>query len=463
MLELIARFAETWVVALTCSTGALSAGCNHVAEMADPVVSAPGGGRAGGVRPQPAPQEANAEAPRPQLGAVAPAAGGVLGLTQDEIARVNAAPSGSRLAKLRGLVLKAARLADPVLKIEPGRHLIDRKMNRDVPAALALDLGFLIQWNETVDALGLAYVLTGDTKYAKRVDEHLQPWAAYSPPHGGGLTAGGEPSIYHRNFFGCLRAAEHCFTALSPVGRQAAVKLALTISDRLEDWWSKTPWERGNHAAATAQTGLCAGLLLTRAAAIDPALITPEAARARVEKFLNAGASLAPATLVGGEQRVTGLLGFGPQALIGVMTQENSALYQARWSTPVSMLGTTMDFIYKPADQRFSYHALAAHHLLTSYWATVRSGLDRGTLSRATETRGAIGLMLEFSRPYLELGQSLPTAKGKAPVPSKDGRTREIVAMAARLFPEKAWLESGRLRGEPVSFAEIYAEVANFQ
>jgi hypothetical protein len=415
------------------------------------------------VPPVVAPSTVDPEAPRARLGSNLLAPGTVIGLTPDEIAAIKAAAPGSRLAKLRDMVAAAARLGDPVLKIEPGKHLIDRKSNQDVPANQALDLGFLIQWNELMDALGLAYVVTGDAKYAQRVDAHLQPWANYSPPMGVGLTQGGEPSIYHRNFFGCLRAAEHCLAALSSGGRRAAVKLATTIQDRMEDWWAKTPWERGNHAAATAQTGLLCGLLLQRAAALDPALITPADAAARLERWLNAGAALAAETLVGGEKRVAGLIGFGKQAQVGILTPEMFQIYAARWGATQSQVGASMDFLYKPKDSRFSYHALTCHHVLTSYWAVVRNGLDRGTLAKATETRQAIGLLLEFGRPYFEAGRLLPGASGKVPVPTKDAKTREIVAMAARLFPEKAWLESCRRKGEPVHFTEIYAEVATFQ
>ncbi len=462
LMDRISRLTIAWAIAFSLGTAAIAGGCNPVADLVAPGGGG-GGGGGGGVPPPSAPTTVNQKAPRAKLGGDLLAPGTVIGLTPDEIAAVKAAAPGSRLAKLRDMVAAAARLGDPVLKIEPGKHLIDRKSNQDVPASQALDLGFLIQWNELMDALGLAYALTGDAKYAQRVDAHLLPWANYSPPLGAGLTPGGEPGIYHRNFFGCLRAAEHCLPALTIGGRQAAVKLAITLQDRMEDWWARTPWERGNHAAATAQTGLLCGLLLQRAAALDPALIAPATAAARLEKWLNAGDALAPETLVGGEKRVAGLIGFGKQAQVGILTPAMFQIYAARWGATQSQLGASMDFLYKPKETRFSYHALLCHHVLTSYWAVVRNGLDRGALAKAAETRAAIGLLLEFGRPYFEAGKLLPSAGGKVPLPTRDARTREIVAMAARLFPEKAWLESCRRKGDPVHFSELYAEVASFQ
>jgi hypothetical protein len=434
----------------------MAAGCAHALARPDPMAP-PQAGNGN------APPPVNPEAPRPRLGAGVPAPGVLLGLSPEEIARVKAAPADSELGRLRALVQHAARLADPVLTIEPGKHLIDTKMNKDVPANLAMDLGFLIDWNELMDALGLAYAITGDPKYAARVDDHLRPWIDYSPPMGVGLTKGGEPGIYHRNFYGCLRAADHCLEKLTPEGRSAAVHLAVTIQDRLEDWWSKTAWERGNHAAATAQTGICAGILLMRAAALDPTLISPAEAKARLDKFLDAGGTIAPAALVGGQNRQPGLVGFGPQACVGVLTPESLPLYEERWNAGVAMLGATMDFLYKPPNSRFGYHALVAHHMLTGYWSLVRSGLDRSDLAKASEARAAIGLLLEFSRPYLQDGQMLAGAKGQPPVPVTDRMTRQVIAMAARLFPEKTWLENCRRRGQPVGFAEIYTEVALFQ
>ncbi len=457
--------------ALLLASVALAPGCNQVAKIGR---SGSSGGSSIG-RPEPS-ADANVggsggatdddtrpTAPQPQLGAGVPAPGYLLGLSREEAAAVKSAPAGGRLAKLRELVLQEAQRETALLRSEPGRHLIDRRMNKDVPAAQALDLGFLIEWNERVDALGLAYAITGDAKYAQRVDAQLLPWANYSPPSGEGLTKGGEPGIYHRNFFGVFRAAEQCWPALSPAGRAAAVKLAIAVQERMEDWWKRTPWERGNHAAATAQTGIYAGILLVRAAADDAKRIAPADAAARLDKYLNAGANLPQQALVGGEKRQPGLLGFGPQALIGVLTEQNAPCYRSRDYATDGMLGASIDFFYKPPDRRFGYHALLTHHLLTSYWAVVRSGLDRKVLAQASEVRRAIGQLLEFTRPYLERGEVLATAKGKATDPRSDARTREIVAMAARLFPEKAWLEQCRLRGEPVHFTELYAEAARFE
>jgi len=432
----------------------MAAGCSHALARPDPMAPQAGGD---------APPPVNPEAPRPRLGNGVPAPGLLLGLSPDEIARVKAAPTSSDLGRLRAMVSYAARLTDPVLTIDPGKHLIDSRMNKDVPANLALDLGFLIEWNELMDALGLAYVITGDPKYAARVDDHLRPWIDYSPPMGVGLTKGGEPGIYHRNFYGCLRAADHCLEALTPDGRRAAVHLAVTIQDRLEDWWSRTAWERGNHAAATAQTGIYAGILLVRAATLDPTLISVAEARTRLDKFLDAGGAIAPAALVGGQNRLPGLVGFGPQTCVGILTPESLHLYEERWNADVSSLGATMDFLYKAPNNRFGYHALVAHHVMTAYWALVRNDLDRSDLAKAHEAREAIGLLLEFSRPYLQDGQMLPGAKGQPPVPVTDRMTRQVVAMAARLFPEKTWLENCRRRGPPVGFAEIYTEVALFQ
>ncbi|MBL8842045.1 MAG: hypothetical protein JNL90_11030 [Planctomycetes bacterium] len=456
---------------LVACVAALFSGCNQVAKAARSSTGSStgsgsgsgGSGSGGGSGATAIAEETRAAAPRPQLGAGVPAPGYLLGLSPEEAAAVKRAPAGSRLAKLRELVLQEAQQETAPLAIEPGRHLVDRRMNKDVPAAQSLDLGFLIEWNERLDAQGLAYAITGDAKYAQRVDAELLPWANYSPPNGEGLTKGGEPGIYHRNFFGAFRAAEQCWPALSPAGRAAAVKLAITVQDRMEDWWKRTPWERGNHAAATAQTGIYAAILLVRAAADDAKRIAPADAAARLEKYLNAGANLPQQSLVGGEKRQPGLLGFGPQALIGVLTEQNAACYRSRDYATDGMLGASIDFFYKPPDRRFGYHALLTHHLLTAYWAVVRSGLDQKALSQASEVRRAIGQLLEFTRPYLERGEVLVTAKGKATDPARDARTREIVAMAARLFPEKAWLEKCRLRGEPVRFTELYAEAAKFQ
>ncbi len=462
VIDRAARGVTSFSLAFFLSCTTLAGGCSHAADLFDPAPPRGGGGGGGGAAPV-GYDATLPNAPLPKLGAGVPAPGYLVGLSPDEAKALKDAPVGSRLAKLRDRALAAAKLTDAPLVILPGRHLTDRRMSSDVPANLALDLGFLIQWNELVDALGLAYAITGDAKYAKRVDDHLRPWLNFSPPNGQGLTQGGEPSVYHRNFFGVFRAAEQCWSGLTPTGKQAAVKLAITIQDRLEDWWMRTPWERGNHAAATAQTGIYAGIVLVRAGNSDPSLISPAAAQARLDKFINAGANMASSSLIGGKQRQMGLLGFGPQARVGILTTANTALYQSQGYATSNMLGASMDFFYKPADKRFGYHALLTHHLLTSYWALVRSGLDKSTLTQTAEARLAIGDLLEFTRPYLERGELLVTAKGKAPAPATDGRTREIVAMAARLFPEKRWLETCRLRGEPVNFAEVYAEVATFQ
>ncbi len=401
--------------------------------------------------------------PIPLLGPGVPPPGLLVGLSPDEVARVQMAPTGSRLANMRDLAANHARLKDPILEIDPGRHLIDRTMNTAVPANLALDLGFLISWNELIDALGLAYVVTGDPRYAARVDEHLRPWAQYSPPMGVGLEEGGEPSIYHREFIGAFRAIEHCWPALTPTGKAAAVHLATTIQDRTGDWWKHTPWTRGNHAAATAQTGIYAGIILVRAAVTDPALITLDEADRRLNHFLDSGHDIPQVAMVGGAERAVGLVGFGVQARIGILTPANLAIWQTRGDVSPDFFGASIDYFYKPPEQRFGYHALVTHHLLTSYWALVRCGIDQKRVANSDEVRAALGSLLDFTRPYLELGRPLQGAKSRPPDPATDGGTREVIGMAARLFPEKAWLQALLPRGEPTSFAEIYSEAAAFR
>jgi len=440
-------------------------------------VAACGSARGGGKRSQPPPGDVDVsaaaaaqvdpQAPKPVLGATTTAAAGdppcVLGLSADEAKRVNAAPAGSRLSKLKALAIRAAKLDLQPLTVQPNRHLVNRKMSEKVPGDQALDLGFLIEWNETMDALGVAYALTNDARYSAAVSQQLLPWMQYSPPNGEGGEKGGEPSVYHRNFVGTFRAIDHCWSALTPQAKQAAVHLATTIADRLDDWWTHTPWERGNHAAATAQTGIYASLVLLHAATADPKLASADDAKRRLDRFLNAGEDLPQDCLLGGDKRQPGLIGFGPQVLIGIETPQNFAVYRQREKNAPQSFGASMDFFYKPPNRRFDYHALLTHHMLTSYWAIVRNGCDRATLHHPKEVREAIGMLLDFTRPYLERGELLAGAKGDAPDPKTSAPTREVIGMAARLFPEKKWLEPLRQRGDPVEFTEIYSEVAQFQ
>ena len=419
----------------------------------------PGSGSGTSVPPPPS---TSPRAPKPDLGLGVPAPGVLLGLSPDEIQRVLTAAPGSPLEKMRTLAANRARLGDPTLTIVPGRHLIDRRFNKAVPKNQALNLGFLADWNQLVDALGLAYAVTGNVAYAMRVDDHLRPWANYRPPMGVGGAAGGEPSIYHREFVGAFRAAEHCWLALSPAGRAAAVHLAKTIETRSDDWWSLTPWIRGNHAAASAQTGLCAAILLVRAAQTDPALISPADADARLLRFTSAGRALPQQTLVGGPLRAPGLLGFTAAVEIGLLSEANRAIWQGRGLPAGIPLGATLDLVDHASDERMAYHGLTTHHLLTSYWALVRSGITFGSTGVEAQQRASIGALLECSRPYLEGGQHLPGTTDKVPNPVTDPRTREVIALAARLFPEKAWLTALAARGTPTSYAELYAEVAVF-
>ncbi len=296
-----------------------------------------------------------------------------------------------------------------------------------------------------------------------RVDDHLRPWANDRPPMGGGGEAGGEPSIYHREFVGAFRAAEHCWLALTPTGRAAAVHLAKTIEERMADWWSLTPWIRGNHAAATAQTGLCAAILLVRAEQTDPTLIAPADADARLRRYVSAGIALPQMTLVGGPARDSGLLGFTAQVDIGVLSEDNLPIWQSRGLGRGMPLGATLDLVDHAPDERMAYHGFTTHHMLTSYWVLVRSGISFGPVGAEAEQRASLGALLECSRPYLDGGNLLPGATGSVPDPVTDPGTREVIALGARLFPEKAWLAALAARGTPTSYAELYAEVAAFR
>ncbi len=401
--------------------------------------------------------------PRPDLGSGVPAPGVLLGLSPAELARLQPAPPGSRLDQMAQLAASRARLGDPTLVITAGRHLIDRRFNKAVPPHLALDLGFLADWNALVDALGLAYVATGNLAYAQRVDDHLRPWAKDHPPMGSGFEVGGEPGIYHREFVGAFRAAEHCWPVLSNAARSAVVHLARTIQERTIDWWSYTPWMRGNHAAATAQTGLAAAITLIRISRSDPSLIAPATADALLHRVLVAGATLPPIALLGGPGRTTGVVGYAPQLAIGVLTELNRPTWQLRGLPPFVPTGVTLDLVDRPPLQRLTYHALTTHHLLTSWWMIVRSGVVPGGPAEEQELHAALGELLEFSRPYLEQGLPLLGSRGTPPNPVVDPRTRELIAMAAPLFPEKAWLAALPARGVPTSYAELYAEVARFR
>ncbi|MBM4015927.1 MAG: hypothetical protein FJ293_13310 [Planctomycetes bacterium] len=442
----------------------LLAGCVGLAFAAIAVGQTPDspGGGTGATHgtPQPPPPHA---APLPDLGGGVPPPGVVLGLTPDELLRLVIEPNGTPLAAMRSLAEGHARLGDPVLTILPGRHLIDRRFNRAVPPGQALDLGFLGDWNDLVEALSLAWLATGNVAYALRVDDHLRPWQNYRPPMGSGDSVGGEPSIYHREFRGALRAAEHCWPVLSPAAKSAAVHLARVFQDRVLDWWSRTSWVRANHAAATAQSGLHAALFLLRVAHADPTLIPVAEAERRLRRFLDDGRALNPATLVGGSGQGTGLVGLLPQVAVAIRSPDNAATWLARGWPDGLAWGTTIDLIDHPADSRMAYHALTAYHTISSYWSLVRSGIDLGHPSRAAALRRSLGDLIEASRPYLESGLLLAQATGPVPDPTVDPLARELVAMAAALFPEKAWLAPLPARGSPTVFGELYVAVARWR
>ena len=425
----------------------------------------PGGAAGGGngTTHGPLPPPPPLAAPLPDLGAGVPAPGVVLGVTPDELMRLVTEPNGTPLAAMRDLAAKHARLGDPTLTIRPGRHLIDRRFNKSVPPSQALDLGFLGDWNELVEALSLAWLATGNVAYALRVDDHLRPWLSYRPPMGTGGAAGGEPSIYHREFLGVLRAAEHCWPALSPTGQAAAVHLARVFQDRVDDWWSRTSWVRANHAAATTQTGLHAALFLLRVAHADPTLMSVAEAERRLQRFLDDGRSLNPATLVGGSAQGPGLVGLLPQVAVAIHGPDNAAIWRGRGWPDGLVWGTTIDLIDNPPRSRMAYHALTAHHTVCAYWSLLRSGVDLGVPTRTAALRRSISDLVEVSRPYLESGLPLADATGSVPDPTIDPLARELVAMAAALFPEKAWLAPLPARGTPTSYGELYVAVARWR
>lgn len=386
-----------------------------------------------------------------------------LGLTDAEIQRVLQAPPYSSLWRMRVQLEQRARLDYPTADAEPGKHLTTwEKIARGfVDPQEGMPLGFLMEWNEKVDALGLQYRFTGDLRYADRVGDHVLAWACFSPPFGLGKEEGGEPGVMHRNFYGMLRGVYNAWPALRPNVRAAAVDFCRTLQDRLEDWWEHTDWVRGNHAAAANQTGVYAGLVLLQAARTDPWLISEREAWKRLRRFVVRGLDFPEESAVLRSPPLPGLVGFERQVLAGVLNDGNRPVYVQRYPEAATCPeGETLDFLYKPSDQRMEYHLLVMHHILLTWWVLERNGLTGYLVEDPAAVRSQLDRMLEFTRPYFETGSILPGATGDAPDPTQDRRTREILSMAAKIFPDKTWIQPVLDAGRPC-FSEMYSAAAD--
>lgn len=382
-----------------------------------------------------------------------------LGLLPAEIARANAAAPESRLGRLRAMVFEAARVDLPVLQIKPNAHLAsDDLSSGEVPAGQAMQFQFLQGYHETLDALGLAYALSGEEKYARAVGRHVLAWKPYSPPMGKGMEAGAEPSVLHRNFFGMMRALWNCWPALRPDERAVAVKLCLTIQDRLLDWWVRTPWLRGNHAAATNETGVHCAWVLALAASTDPSLITTAEAERRLALFLTASADVPDAAVITGEPRVGGHVGFERQLLLGVYQPALRPLYAQRFDKDLLVEGVSLDFLYKPADKKVEYHHILMHHLLTTWFVLDRNGGAARALPRAAEARAQLARLAEWSRPMWEAAQLPKGAKGRLGDAAKWWLGREVMLGAERACPEMTWIRAVLDRAPPQRAAEFWYE-----
>lgn len=384
-----------------------------------------------------------------------------LGLTADEVAAINSAAPGSRLAELRDMVLQRASV-DPVqLEVLPGRHLVTVDMVGEyVPPEQAMTYGFLQEYNDRLDALGLAYALTGDASYAERVASRLAAWADYSPPMGLGDLEGAQPGIMHRQFYGLFRAVAHVWPALSAEDRATAVHLACKVQDRLSDWWKLTGWVRGNHASAANQTGVYAGFVLRLAAGTNPELIAPAAADGRLYRFVAAGRALPAGAAILRSPMRNGLLGFVPQARHGIVSATNRSIYLQRYQPEFATLGASLDFLYKNPAQRMEYHMITLRQTLLTLWILERNADHYGVPGVPLKVRAQIASLVEYTRPYFETGDPLPGAEGAAPPPSTDFMSRQCLGMAAVLFPEKAWIRPILDAGAPAIFDEIYFEAA---
>lgn len=384
-----------------------------------------------------------------------------LTLTADEIAVINAAAPGSRLAELRDMVLQRASV-DPVqLEILPGRHLVTVDMVGEyVPATEAMTYGFLQEYNDRLDALGLAYALTGDASYADRVASRLAAWSEYSPPMGYGDLEGAQPSIMHRQFYGLFRAVAHVWPALHAEDRATAVHLACKVQDRLSDWWKLTGWVRGNHASAANQTGVYAGFVLRLAAGTNPELIDPAAADGRLYRFVAAGRALPAGAAILRSPMRNGLLGFVPQTRHGIVSAANRSIYLQRYQPAYTTLGASLDFLYKSPAQRMEYHMITLRQTLLTLWVLERNAESFGVPGVPLKVRAQIASLVEYTRPYFETGDPLPGAEGGAPPPSTDYMSRQCLGMAAVLFPEKAWIQPVLDAGAPAIFDEIYFAAA---
>ena len=378
-----------------------------------------------------------------------------LGLRLEEVEVLKAAHPNSRLGILRSGVIANANNEVSTPPIQRDKYLTDSdKCPKYFPLSKGMLLGFGEDYNEHMDALGLAYALTGTQAYATELGRHLTAWSLYSPLSGVGELEGGEPSIYLRNFYCFFRGIEMAWEGLSSYHRGKVVVLAITILDTLNDWWAHTDWRRNNHAAATNQTGVYAALTLLRAA--KEGLYSIPAAQVRLSYMLTNNPGLTVETMIGGGTPLVGLLGFRDQVRGGVNTDANRSEYGELSELALTLHDGSLDYYSKPQSTRMGYHGLLLHHTLTCWWAIERSSLNVGSQDQKAEQRYNIGKLLEFTRPYLQHGTYLPESEEQPPSADKDRKSREIIAMAEVLFPEKIWL-SGLLDSEPpLSVGEAY-------
>ncbi|MBI4242932.1 MAG: hypothetical protein HY606_02475 [Planctomycetes bacterium] len=383
-----------------------------------------------------------------------------IGFLPAEIKLMKNLPADSVIGFFRDKLMKNVKLNLKVPLIEPGKHVTNEKNYDEVPRGASMQLGFLREYNRSLDDLGLAYLITGDKKYADIVARHILEWGRLSPPLGEGGMKGGQPSVMYREFYSMLRAIWNVWPVFGKREREAAVNMCFTLQDKLVDWWGLTPWERGNHQAASNLTGLYAGIVLLRASEVRPDLVSHEEAINRIKIFLTAGKEYSTELLITGNPRSKGLVGFEPQIRLGIYNANLKEYYAKLYKKDLLQEGVSLDYCYKPASKRLMYHHIYAHHVLTAYWVIRRNSLDEQFFANPDEVREQISRMLEWGRQIWEQKKTPKGSGVKAGDAAEFWMTREILLMADKLFPEKKWIRPIIDRAKSVSTQEIYYEIS---
>jgi len=263
----------------------------------------------------------------------------------------------------------------------------------------------------------------------------------------------------HRDFPGLFRSAWNAWEALELAEQEAAVTLARRLLVRLDDWWSLTPWVRGNHQAAANLTALHATLLLERARREGVAGVSEAEVDQALGSFLAAGQTVPPASIVIGEPGVAGSVGFERQVEYGVFREELRALYEERYDPVVLLPGASLDYCYKEPESRLEYHSLVLNHWLTTLWLLRRSGLTE-QLAAPELVHARIGSAVDFLRSTWESGDAPPGSSVEPGDVSITKLHRENMALALALFPSKSWIAPVLASAPPESVLELYTSVA---